>query len=255
MRGTDINRYLYMVKKRKQMNFYCASVAMGCLAFFLAGCNNQPPSAGSVPTPKPGAVPVLVEDIDGNTYPTVQIADQVWMAENLRTTRYRNGDEIPYARTDRAWENEAEGMRCAYEHDDDNARTYGQLYNWFAVDDERGLCPSGWHVPSDEEWNTLERTLGLSSVDARQVGTRGIHAPALISEAWNGTNGSGFSALPGGSRNPTGGFYGVGGLAYFWSSSPSGSVAWDRGLDSGNGYVRRGYGSRRDGFSVRCVRD
>ena len=227
---------------------------MGCLAFFLAGCNNQPPSAGSVPTPKPGAVPVLVEDIDGNTYPTVQIADQVWMAENLRTTRYRNGDEIPYARTDRAWENEAEGMRCAYEHDEEFAQTYGQLYNWYAVDDERGICPSGWHVPSDEEWNALERTLGLSSVDARQVGTRGIHAPALISEAWNGTNVSGFSALPGGGRNDDGSFD-YEGCANFWSSSPSGSVAWDRRLDSGNGYVSRGYGSRRDGFSVRCVRD
>ena len=90
-----------------------------------------------------------VKDIDGNVYNTVQIGRQVWMAENLRTTRYRNGEDIPYARTDEAWTIEEVGMRCAYEHDDALADRYGQLYNFYAVRDERGLCPSGWHVPSD----------------------------------------------------------------------------------------------------------
>lgn len=221
----------------------------------LLGCNDQPTSADAIWTPKPGAVPVAVDDIDGNTYRTVQIGDQVWLAENLRTTRYRNGDEIPYARTDRAWANEAEGMRCAHERNEEHARTNGQLYNWFAVDDERGLCPSGWHVPSDEEWNTLERTLGLSSVDARQEGPRGIHAPALRSEAWYGTNVSGFSGLPGGYRNDYGNFGDAGSFCYWWSSSPSDSNAWYRKLLAGADGVYRDNDGQRSGFSVRCVRD
>lgn len=249
------------------MNFYCTSATVAVLSMLLLGCNDQPTSTDAIWTPKPGAVPVAVDDIDGNTYRTVQIGDQVWLAENLRTTRYRNGDEIPYARTDQAWKNEAEGMRCAHEHDEERARTYGQLYNWFAVDDERGICPSGWHVPSDEEWNALERALGLSSVDARQEGCRGIHAPALKSEAWDGTNVSGFSALPGGDRDCDGNFLNEGDSASFWSSSwssfwsyssssePEGSTAYARLLGSGGDVVARLDYSERYGFSVRCVRD
>ena len=197
-----------------------------------------------------------VEDIDGNTYRTVRIGDQVWMAENLRTTRYRNGDEIPYARSDRAWVNGEEGMRCAYEHKEEHARTYGQLYNWLAVEDERGLCPAGWHVPSDKEWKTLVCTLGLPWVLAWLVLSRDMHAPALKSKAWDGINVTGFSALPGGARGgyDMGNFHNVGDFAYFWSSSPSGSKAWSQLLGSGDGHLRFP-DDRRYGFSVRCVRD
>jgi len=197
-----------------------------------------------------------VTDIDGNVYKTVQIGRQVWMAENLRTTRYRNGEDIPYARASEAWTTEAVGMRCAYDHDDALADRYGQLYNFYAVQDERGLCPSGWHVPSDEEWNELEGALGLSSVDAKQSGARGIHGAAMKSEAWDGTNSSGFSALPGGCRVSVSFFSYEGDFGYWWSSSAYGTdYAWCRYLASGNANVSRGNDSQRDGFSVRCVRD
>ena len=233
-------------------------------AFRFLGFSNATPGmkpsaepsvgANAVDRPKPSAD---VTDIDGNVYKTVQIGRQVWMAENLRTTRYRNGEDIPYARTDGAWTTEIVGMRCAYEHDDALADRYGQLYNFYAVQDERGLCPSGWHVPSDEEWNELEGALGLSSVDAKQRGDRGIHGAAMKSEAWDGTNSSGFSALPGGLRFDNLGFFNNGGsLGNWWSSSAGGADgAWYRGLSSDVGGVHRGSSYPRAGFSVRCVRD
>ena len=231
---------------------------MVLLSVIVEGCSDP----DSRPTPKPGSIPVgvveeaAITDIDGNVYDIVQIGDQVWMSENLRTTRYRNGEEIPYARTDAAWENERVGMRCAYDHDEANSMTYGQLYNWYAVKDERGLCPSGWHVPSDDEWNALERTLGLSSVDAKQTNSRGVHGASMKSDAWNGTNESGFSGLPGGRRGSLGGFDYAGVNGCWWSSSPNGSGAWYRLLNSDSDNVyRHNYGRPRDGFSVRCVRD
>ena len=217
-----------------------------CLAILVVGCGD---------TDIDGNVDGTVKDIDGNVYGTVKIGNQVWMTENLRATRYSNGDEIPYARSDRAWENEDVGMRCAFEHDDGHAEKYGQLYNWFAVADDRGLCPTGWRVPSDEDWNTMERSLGLSSVDAKQMGGRGIHGAALKSELWDGTNSSGFSGLPGGLRNTSGNFGWVGGNGYWWSASPFGNGAWGRYLNSANGNVARNFNLRRLGFSVRCVRD
>ena len=237
---------------------FCKSVfLMVLLSVIVEGCSDT----DSRWTPMPGSVPVdvvevgAITDIDGNVYDIVQIGDQVWMSENLRTTRYRNGEEIPYARTDAAWENENVGMRCAYDHDEANSMKYGQLYNWYAVKDERGLCPSGWHVPSDDEWNALERTLGLSSVDAEQTGWRGVHGASMKSDAWDGTNESGFSGLPGGLRNGSGDFYYAGNYGCWWSSSPFYGYAWSRVLNSGDGYVGRNDSNQRYGFSVRCVRD
>ncbi len=188
-----------------------------------------------------------VTDIDGNVYRSVQIGRQVWMAENLRTTRYRNGDAIPYARRDRAWTTKTVGMRCTYEHDDALADRYGQLYNFFAVQDERGLCPSGWHVPSDAEWTALTDALGGEVVAGKKMKTT----------AWGGTNSSGFSALPGGARtNDYGSFFYGGYYGGWWSSSAFGTYyAWYRFLASDYDDVYRSYNSQRFGFSVRCVRD
>ena len=142
-----------------------------------------------------------------------------------------------------------------------NLGNYGRLYNWYAVDDARGLCPSGWHVPTDGEYMTLEMELGMSSSEANSSGWRGtdqgaqMKASASDSPSWNGTNSSGFSALPGGYRDFNGYFDNGGNVAaHFWSSSPSGS-AWHRILSSGYGNVYRHLYDQRNGFSVRCVRD
>ena len=205
--------------------------------------------------------------IDGYTYKTVEIGDQEWFAENLKTTVYANGDEIPYSRTDESWSTREMGMRCSYDHDDVMNAKYGQLYNWYAVDDARGLCPSGWHVPSDEDWQDLEVFLGMSRADVSLEGERGsgelgIGTKLKAKSGWendgNGTDDYGFSALPGGGRfTPNGYFYSAGDDAgFWWSSSPSGGKAWYRFLS--NNYpdiYRDAYGAPRDGFSVRCLRD
>ena len=131
---------------------------------------------------------------------------------------------------------------------------YGRLYNWYAVDDARGLCPSGWHVPTDEEWTDLENYI-------TSQGFSGTEGTALKSQyGWhqsgNGTDDFGFSALPGGRRNYNNGyFYNGGRYGYWWSSSPSGGNAWYRDLSNSSPDIYRSPSSPRDGFSVRCLRD
>ena len=130
--------------------------------------------------------------------------------------------------------------------------TDGRLYNWYAVNDARELCPTGWHVPTDGEWTTLSDSLGGSGVAGHAMKSSSTDSPS-----WNGSNTSGFSALPGGSLSGyTGNFYHEGSNGYWWSSSPYGSNhAWYRGLYSENDDVGRYDGYQRSGFSVRCVRD
>jgi len=204
--------------------------------------------------------------IDGHTYKTVKIGDQEWFAENLKTTVYANGDEIPYSRTNESWKNQKMGMRCSYEHDDAMNAKYGQLYNWYAVNDERGLCPSGWHVPSDEDWQDLEVFLGMSRADVSLEGDRGSDELGMgtklkaksgwrWNEGGNGTDDFGFSALAGGYRSHVGNWNGEGNYGYFWSSSPLAIFAWNRALYSGNAEVYRDYLNQQSGFSVRCLRD
>ena len=105
-----------------------------------------------------------VTDIDGNLYYTVKIGEQWWMLENLRVTHYRNGDAIPNVTDDAEWEGLSTGAYCDYDNDPANVATYGRLYNWYAVGDSRNIAPAGWHVPSDDEWQTLVDYLGGSSV-------------------------------------------------------------------------------------------
>ena len=178
----------------------------------------------------------------GVDYSTVQIGDQCWFAENLRTTTYLNGDAIP-----QDWISTTSGSMGFY----NNGPAYGGLYNWYAVDDARGLCPSGWHVPTDGEWTILTDHLGGESVAGGQMKTN---------YGWfnggNGTNSSGFSGLPGGGRYDYGGGFSFAGYyGYWWSSSPNGSNAWYRFLSSNSESVGRSYSGQGDGFSVRCVRD
>ena len=182
----------------------------------------------------------------GVDYSTVQIGDQCWFAENLRTTTYLNGEAIPQNLSDGDWSSTTSGAMTFY----NDGPAYGGLYNWYAVEDARGLCPSGWHVPTDEEWTMLIDHLGGEFVAGSQMKTN---------YGWfndgNGTNSSGFSGLPGGYRGSNGYFSYAGGYGYWWSSSPSGSNAWFRYLSSDGENVYRFNVSQRYGFSVRCVRD
>jgi uncharacterized protein (TIGR02145 family) len=144
-----------------------------------------------------------VTDIDGNAYATIQIGTQVWMAENLRTSRYQNGDTIPNVQDSSQWNNLTTGAWCHYDNNPKLERPYGKLYNWYTVSDPRKVCPTGWHVPTDAEWAVVIDYLGGEDVAGLAMKSKGRR----YWEANEGTtNASGFSALPGGCRNYVGGF-------------------------------------------------
>ena len=204
-----------------------------------------------------------VKDIDGNTYNTVQIGTQCWTKENLRVTKYRDGSVIPLDESGgvegsgngQTWINRTAGARTVYAHSTANLATYGHLYNWHAVVDSKGLCPSSWHVPTDGEWTTLTTYLGGESIAGGKMKSTG--STNWDSPNTGATNESGFSALPGGYRNSDGSFYFISYFAFFWSATEFDNfLAWYRYLyfDNGNVY-RYYYYSKSVGASVRCLRD
>jgi uncharacterized protein (TIGR02145 family) len=200
-----------------------------------------------------------VTDIDGNTYNTVQIGTQVWMSENLKTSRYRNGGSIPYVVGNSDWQALTTGAWSYYDHDASNNAVYGKLYNWYSTQGDT-LCPTGWGVPTDTAWTTLTTYLGGESVAGGKMKSTGT-------DYWNdpntgATNESGFSALPGGYRYHVGSFNNIRYSAFFWSATEDYfNYAWFRSLDGSNGSVyRTSYGRGGDiykssGASVRCLKD
>jgi uncharacterized protein (TIGR02145 family) len=221
---------------------------------------------GSAPDPNCcDACPSTVTDYDGNVYQTVLIGDQCWMMENLKVTHYRNGDPIPNVTGDIEWSNLTTGGYCNYNHNEGNVVTYGRLYNWYAAADSRNLAPEGWHVPTDAEWKQLEIYLGMSQVDADNEGWRGTDEGGKLKEVgtlhWTSpntgaTNESGFTALPGGTRDDSGFFHSIGYVGHFWSSTEYNSLgAWYRCLIFNNQQVERDTYLKGGGYSVRCVKD
>lgn len=207
-----------------------------------------------------------VTDIDGNAYNTIVIGGQEWMKENLKVSKYRNGDPIPTNLSDAAWGAATTGAYAIYKNDAANNTTYGKLYNWYAVADSRNLCPVGWHVPSDTEWKTLEISLGMSATDADLTGVRGSNQNVggklkSTSSLWTfpnleATNKSGFSGLPGGIRSWFGTYDYIGEYGDWWSSTENSTpYAWYRSLKSNNGHSYRVANYEQSGFSVRCLRD
>ena len=185
-------------------------------------------------------------------YSSIQIGIQQWMKKNLDVVTYRNGDIIPQVTDPNAWAALTTGAWCYYNNDPANGAIYGKLYNWYAVNDARGLAPQGWHIPTDEEWSTLGAFLyGNVGGKMKTTGTTRWTAPNT-----GATNESGFSGLPGGYRNDGGGFYYVGYYGYWWSSSEGvTSYAWSRYLYYNLGNADQDYYDKRSGFSVRCLRD
>ena len=182
--------------------------------------------------------------MESDAFPRVKIGSLTWAAQDLQVSKFRNGEPIPLVKDYREWAQLNSAAYCI-------APGGYYLYNWFAVNDPRGLAPAGWHVPTDEEWEDLVHYL------AQTLGDKDLVGAALKDDvAWNGTNSSGFSALPGGFRNDANGNFGSqGNYGLWWSSSPYGTFAWNRYLASGHSYVDRSSYDTRYGFSVRCVRD
>jgi uncharacterized protein (TIGR02145 family) len=201
-------------------------------------------------------------DQEGNVYKTIVIGAQEWMAENLNTSIYRNGDAIPTGLSNADWENTIntqQGAWAYYNNDESYACPYGKLYNWYACVDTRQLCPVGWHVPTDAEWTVLTDFVGGEAVAGGKMKTTGTIEAATglwYSPNTGATNSSGFSGAPGGFRYNVGDYSNVGGSGYWWSSSEGESdLAWIRDLFYLNdGALRIDY-FKQYGFSVRCLRD
>ena len=186
--------------------------------------------------------------------PTIVIGTQQWMEKNLDVMTYRNGDVIPQETDATAWAALTTGAWCWYINSADSGAIYSKLYNWYAVNDARGLAPQGWHIPTDAEWTTLGTLLGGNSVAGGKMKTTGTTRWA--SPNTSATNESGYAGLPGGFRNYNGSFFSVGYVGTWWSATEYGSTyAWTRNLSYGIGDLNRYSDDKQDGFSVRCLRD
>ena len=201
----------------------------------------------------------FVTDIDGNVYKTIKIGTQTWMAENLRTTKYRNGNPIPNVVDNAAWQSLTTGAYCWYNNEAaSNKNTYGALYNWYSVTDSRNIAPAGFHVASDAEWTKLENYLVSVGVPANGGGgalkeTGFSHWSSPNKDA---TNSIGFKALPGGGRVFNGQFAMVGTDGIWWNSTGNDSgSAWSRRLFNSFPIVFRFNSNKQFGLSVRCVKD
>ena len=197
-------------------------------------------------------VPTSVTDIDANTYPVVVIGNQIWMAENLKTTKYNNGTTISLVTDNTAWNNLTTAAYCWYNNDETTYKnTYGALYNWYTVN-TGNLCPTGWHVPTDTEWTTLTDYLGGLSVAGgklKETGTTHWTTPNT-----GATNETGFTALPSGYR--FGSFRSIGVSSYWWSATEYDATnARYRGLAYNASEVNSLNYIKELGYSVRCLRD
>jgi uncharacterized protein (TIGR02145 family) len=222
----------------------------------LYSCKKEKQSPG-VPNPVHTSTPVA--DIDGNLYDTIQIGNQIWMKQNLKTRHYRDGSSITEIEDSLTWSLFYTGAQtpawCSCNGDSVNNAVYGKLYNWYAVTDTHNICPTGWHVPSQAEWTTLINYLGGSALAGGH-----LKADSLwVTPNTGATNSSGFTALPAGVRFEPGNYWVFGSYAFFWSSSRKDSAtAYCTDLSNGSaGAFGGAQGTSASGgaFSVRCIKD
>ena len=220
-----------------------------CIAFLFSSCSGTNSSSDSFSDAR-----------DGKTYKTIKIGSQIWMAENLQATQYRDGSPIPMLMENKDWTSDTNGAYCYYHHSNRNAKTYGLLYNGAAILNPKKIAPAGWHIPSDAEWQTLIDFLGGDK-------TAGGKLKSDDNNLWNdntgATNESGFNALPAGMREChtlvtgiTSSYEGLGIRTFFASSTEWGNkLVWTRELQNLNPGVIRAHGGGFSGISVRCIKD
>jgi uncharacterized protein (TIGR02145 family) len=230
----------------KPLSVFSLGVAMFAITFAISGCDKDDDDNNAT---------APVTDVDGNAYATVRIGDQVWMKENLNVTHYNDGDPIALVTQGELWKDLSTPGYCWYDNDPEvSGSIYGALYNWHAVETGK-LCPTGWHVPSREEWDVLiNRYGGVNSAGGalKATGTTYWNAPNA-----GATNESGFTALPGGARSRVDGAFGnQGNYAYFWTSSDDYVyTAWPKIISHSTIDMFSSFADRKSGMSVRCVKD
>ena len=222
-----------------------------CLVFLLGiqACQKDEPVTPEIVAPKGPTV----TDIDGNVYHVIRIGNQTWMQENLKVTHYRNGDPIPNITEHADWINQTEGAYCNYHNSNMFASTYGRLYNFHAVKDERKLAPEGWRIPTNEDWMELEFQYGgvLTAGPLKETGTTHWASPNIAA-----TNESGFTAVPGGSRGDEKDFNQDGIRGYWWNTSESfAHFAWFRTMSNDESMLNPGFTTKTTGMSVRCIKE
>jgi len=208
----------------------------------------------------------IIFDIDGNKYQTLAIGTQVWIKQNLRTTKYTNGIPIPKVESKGEWAASSSGAYCWYNNDSSSQSVYGALYNGFTLE-EGNVCPTGWHVPTDNDWKLLEIELGMSPSEADKSGWRGNAGGKIAGSAnlWLGCyfekdtvfNTSGFNGVPAGNRiGESGSFGNMGSNAYWWSATEdTTNKVWVRNVFYNSSHlIKTGY-NKKYGFAIRCVKD
>jgi uncharacterized protein (TIGR02145 family) len=199
-------------------------------------------------------IPTSITDIDGNVYQTVIIGNQVWLKENLKTTKYRNGDLISNVPIELDWAGLSTGAYSFYSNNSSNNTIYGSLYNWFAVNDSRKIAPTGWHIPSEAEWTILQNFLGGELSAGGKLKETGLAHWQSPNEG--ATNETGFTALPGGYRDITGSFSNLGYKGVWWSASEKSSNTAYALFTYAEGTQLHGEpNEKRIGFSIRCIMD
>lgn len=190
-------------------------------------------------------------------FESVKIGNQIWMTKNLDVERFQNRELIPEVKENKEWKdagNYEQPAWCYYETESRNGKIYGKLYNWYAVNDPRGLAPEGWHIPSAEEWDQLINFLGgLEEAEGKMKSTG---TPYWANPNSAATNESGFSGLPGGYRDSSGLFKILGKYGFWWSSSEYDTLdAWSCYLNYSVNHAMWKCGTKYNGYSVRCLRD
>lgn len=251
--------------KTKNRIWFCPLIVIGFVLIFTNSCKKDEANNNSGIIFNPNLTYGTITDIDGNMYKTIQIGTQTWMAENLKTTHYLNGDLIGTttpATLDISGEITPK-YQWAYNGNESNVATYGRLYTWYAVTDSRNVCPTGWHVPTDAEGHTLVLTVdaeaqvvfgdesSIAGGKLKEVGTMHWTSPNTGAD-----NSNGFTAIPSGDRYPYGSFRNLGNYSIWWSST-EGDIAnaWYRSTSYDYTVVIRSYSMESFGSSVRCVKD
>jgi uncharacterized protein (TIGR02145 family) len=237
------------MKKASKFNLSLILI-LGFFTFLSSSCKKDEAE------PNVSSPSLLVADIDGNIYHTVRIGSQVWMVENLKTTHFRNGEAILNVTDSTEWGNFATAYYCNYNNDNSYVETYGRLYNYYAVINSRNIAPTGWHVPTNMEWETLENFLGGYNIAGAKLKEKGsIHWGNANNEA---TNETGFNALPGGCRTPDGKFTDIGSQGNWRSSSArTDNSSWNCNMVYFSNYLYRNSAEndKKSGYSIRCIQD